>query len=51
MRCLTHEHDENECPKEIVKKVPQLGEKETTQPPKKKKKVIKTIKPPDKKEK
>ena len=36
MRCLTHEHDQSECPKEVIKKVPQLGEKEATQPPKKK---------------
>ena len=48
MRCLTHEHDQSECPKEVMKKTSLLKEKEATQPPKKKKKSTKIIRPPDK---
>ena len=48
MRCLTHEHDQSKCPKEVMKKIPLLGEKEATQPLKKKKKSTKIIRSPDK---
>ena len=51
--CKTHEHALVVCPlapKEKEEKVSQLGVKENTQPPKKKKKVIKVSKPPGKQE-